>query len=427
MSATMVGLAHPGTRRRPSIRAFTLLELLLAIAIVAVLLCLLAPTIGQAWEVAIDVQCKHNLGQLHKALHMGREVAFPSPLYWVGFVESIGCAESLICPKGDTSRPEAVLPPPPPRNPFPGVRDDDASLPPPPDTSCPEQDVEPIRAPGSVMIGSKGALESNTLIRVFCEQKDYALPANVGTNISGPGYYDSVGSMTGGSVGAGTRVNSYFLHFDPAGSEGAQVSGRMNFNGDILGIICLDAQLDASDSVLGNPGTLYPTGHKARGFEPGQEIVSVSDDRRTLTIHRFWSSSVGEQVRVLVGAKAKDVPGAPGTGGRSAGAGAYWAWDADTEGDVGGPTSYAMNAMATACDAWPGQVLLVEFRRTIADLGSGRQADLRNLLDNLAPRHDGRVNVLFVDGSVDGLTPQELMSDPGGSPWIGRYGWRESP
>jgi prepilin-type processing-associated H-X9-DG protein/prepilin-type N-terminal cleavage/methylation domain-containing protein len=424
MSATKAGRTRHRTRRNPSIRAFTLLELIVTIAIIAVLVSLLGAVIGGGWEVAIDVQCKHHLSQLHKAFYMGRDVAFPSPLYWVGFIESVGCAEVLICPKGDTSKPDPAAPKP--RNPYPDVVDDDTPLPPlPPGDSISEQDVEPMRPPASVVFN---ALESSTAIREFSEQKNFVLPSTVRTNINAPGYYDSFAKMTGGSIGAGTRVNCYFLHFDPVGSTNSTASGRMNFTGEILGVICRDAELDATDSVLGNPGTKYPTGQKSRGFESGAEIVSISSDSRTLTIHRFQSTFPGEQVRVIVRAKADDDPKAGASGGSgAAGPASSWAWDDNSEYDVGGPTSYAMNTRALPSDAWPGQVLLVEYRRTIVDLildGSSAQEALRL---NLAPRHSGRVNALFVDGHVDGLTPEELMPNASGQPWIGSHGDAHAP
>ena len=402
----------------------------MTIAIIAVLVSLLGAVVGQGWEVAIDVQCKHNLNQLYQALHLGRDVTYPSPLYWVGFIESVGCAESLICPKGDTSRPDPAAPKP--VNPYASVvqnDNDDAPLPPlPPDESCPEQDIEPIRPPASVKLGAQGALESSTVIREFTEQKDFVLPSAVRTNISGPGYYNSPATMTGGTIAAGTHVNCYFLHFDPVGSGGAQVMGRMNFNGDILGIICRDAELDGSDAVLGNPGTKYPTGTSSRGFEANQEVVTVSNDRRTLTINRFYSSTVGEQMRVIVAAKAKNDPAQGWVGGGgSGGSVGYGAWDSDSEYDVGGPTSYAMNTRATPSDAWPGQVLLVEYRRTIADLILNGTSVRDALSVNLAPRHSGRVNTLFVDGRVEGLTPEELMPDVAGQPWVGGHGDRQTP
>ena len=425
MLATKIGATQPFVRRSPSVRAFTLLELLMVVAIIGVLAALLGAALGWGWEVAIDVQCKRNLSQLHQAFHMGRDVAFPSPLYWVGFIESVGCAEVLICPKGDTSRPDPAAPKP--RNPYPDVFDDDTPLPPlPADDLVSGQDVEPIRPPTSVVFG---ALESSTMIREFSERKNYVLPSGVKTNISGPGFYDSFAKMTGGSVSGGTRVNCYFLHFDPVGSIPSTASGRMNFNGEILGVICRDEELDTTDSILGNPGTRYPTGQKSRGFESGAEIVSISSDRRTLAIQRFQSSFPGEQVRVIVRAKAEDdsKAGVSGSSSGAAGPGGSWAWDDDAGYDVGGPTSYAMNTRALPSDAWPGQVLLVEYRRTIVDLILDGWSAQEALRVSLAPRHNGRVNTLFVDGHVEGLTPGELMPDASGQPWIGSHGDAQAP
>ena len=53
------------TRSRP--RAFTLVELMIAIAIIAILVALLIPTFGSAWQVAKMTQCQTNLAALFKA------------------------------------------------------------------------------------------------------------------------------------------------------------------------------------------------------------------------------------------------------------------------------------------------------------------------------------------------------------------------
>ena len=395
----------------PASPAFTLMELLIVIAIIAVLLAMLMGGVQLAWECAYDVQCKTNLNRLYQALHMGRDSVLPDPRYWVGFIETMGAQQALLCPCGDSHLPDLVEEPLP--TPLAGdPTDDDAVLPPPDDSSLPDQNVVLIDPPASVLIGANGALESNTLIRAFPERDNYALPATVKVNITAPGYFDSYAKMTGGSVGAGQRVTCYFVHFDPVGCDPSTSSGSMTFSGDILGIICRDSELNASDGVLGHPGTEYPTGTGSRGLESGQDIVTLSQDRRTVIINRFYSTTVGEQMRIIVECKKEEQP--------EHGWGADGGWELEPRFNVGGPTSYGMNNQVTSAGLWPGQILLVEYRRTLVDVdGQGLDDKLDDLL---APRHWGKVNVLFGDGEVRGMFPAELLPTFASNPWKARVG-----
>jgi len=420
---------HASTRRcalraaGPARPAFTLMELLIVVAIIGVLLAMLLGGVQLAWECAYDVQCKTNLNRLYQALHMGRDSVLPDPRYWVGFIETMGAQPALLCPSGDSHLPDPVevmkkrLP-----TPISGDwTDDDAVLPPPDDSSLPDQNLVLMDPPASVVIGTNGALESSTMIRAFRERDDYALPSSVRVNITAPGYFDSHAKMTGGSVGDGQRVNCYFVHFDPAGSSAATSSGSMTFPGDILGIICRDSELDASDAVLGYPGTKYPTGKASRGFESGQDIVSLSSDRRTVIINRFYSTTVGEQMRVIVECKKKeeDKPYASNAPSEQ-GWGSDGGWELEPRFSVGGPTSYGMNGQVSSAGLWSGQVLLVEYRRALVDIdGQGLDDKLGDLL---APRHQGKVNVLFGDGEVRDMLPAELLPTSGSNPWKAKTG-----
>jgi prepilin-type N-terminal cleavage/methylation domain-containing protein/prepilin-type processing-associated H-X9-DG protein len=58
-----------GTMVRAWKSAFTLLELLIAIAAIAILLAILLPALGRARGSAWQVQCLNNLNQLGKAIH----------------------------------------------------------------------------------------------------------------------------------------------------------------------------------------------------------------------------------------------------------------------------------------------------------------------------------------------------------------------
>jgi hypothetical protein len=158
-------------------------------------------------------------------------------------------------------------------------------------------------APASVQ---PGVLESNGEIKVFQEQSNSALLSSVGVDISAPGTYGPLPSLVNGiptltpsTLAAGTVVHSYFLHFDPVGAPGTEltIQGSITFDTDILGIVIFTNPLISSDAGLGVPGTLYSTGAQ-RGLEEG-DVVSLSADRRTLTVQLHALSSTVDQLRVI--------------------------------------------------------------------------------------------------------------------------------
>jgi hypothetical protein len=114
-------------------------------------------------------------------------------------------------------------------------------------------------------------------------------------DISKPGTYtnaqnDTSVVLTPDSIGSGTHVDSFIMHFAPPQIDQA-VTGTMSFNAPVLGVVALFPTLDASDSIVGNPQAVYPTGDSARamfdsGFEP--DIITLSSDRRSI----FFQTSV---------------------------------------------------------------------------------------------------------------------------------------
>jgi hypothetical protein len=154
---------------------------------------------------------------------------------------------------------------------------------------------------------TNGALTSNTVVRVFAEQLGLTLGSDLTVNITTPGTY--TGSLTPGAILAGTVVDSYFLHADPASSSTTAYSGSVTFDTDVLGLIVLDNRLDNTDAVLGRPGTLYPTGFNGRGLELGstQDQITLSADRRTVSFS--WHAAVAmDSVRVVTAATSAAVP-----------------------------------------------------------------------------------------------------------------------
>jgi PEP-CTERM motif len=118
---------------------------------------------------------------------------------------------------------------------------------------------------------------------VFAEQSIVlSLPLLV--DISAPGAYNSVASLTPGTIAAGTDVSSFYLHsFNSATSAGTVYSGSITFSTPILGVEALTSSLTATNSILGSPSTIYFTSNNAQGFEFGTQIDSLTISGNTLS------------------------------------------------------------------------------------------------------------------------------------------------
>lgn len=173
-----------------------------------------------------------------------------------------------------------------------------------------------IAAPPSV---APGALESNTQIFAFDERQSVTLKSPLAVDVTQPGRVHSDSDLTPGTIPAGTRVSSHFLHADPVGSPAPQGSpvwnGTATFDNTIVGIVVLDSTLDNSDG-LGAVGTIYPTGYATRGLEFNGTVYDfvLSNDMKTITVG--FAAHLLDEVRVITAA-----PPAPGGGGRTPG---FW-------------------------------------------------------------------------------------------------------
>lgn len=160
-----------------------------------------------------------------------------------------------------------------------------------------------VPAPSTVM---PEQYTSNTEIRVFDEQQGVTLPA-------GGLFVDQTTDALGSSavIPAGTVVNSHFIHFDNVGtSTGYRGLGNVTFDGTIIGVITQDSKLFASHSLLGAPGTTYPTSGENYGLEQGtggvgdyplkdwklQDIIWIKGDTIVLDLQVF---NVLDQLRVI--------------------------------------------------------------------------------------------------------------------------------
>lgn len=158
--------------------------------------------------------------------------------------------------------------------------------------------IVPISPPASVV---PGALEDASNIHLFQEQADYTLPVALGVDVSAAGLYFPGSALSAGSIPAGTRVASYMLHADPPGTTLTQYTGSWTSPRPILGIILSDSLLDASDAVVGNGGTSYPTGLAYRGLDFSIQVypdfLFFNGSQLVATV--FRTARVIDQVRII--------------------------------------------------------------------------------------------------------------------------------
>jgi prepilin-type processing-associated H-X9-DG protein len=198
----------------------------------------------------------------------------------------------------------------------------------------------------------------------------------VSVDLSAAGTMMSSGTMSGGSVPAGTPVDVWLLHYDPPGPNGTQSNARITFAGKILGVIVLTQKLRQTDPALGAPGTSYDQNAGARGMEPGAEILTISQDMRTLTTDRLVVTGCMEEARII------------------------------TEPGGVGMSSYGANGRLHRFTGDSHRILLVEYNKIVADVVGAGASDVWT--EQIAPRHGGTLNVLFGDGRVEARTPRSI-------------------
>ncbi len=226
-------------------------------------------------------------------------------------------------------------------------------------------------------------------------------------NATAPGFHYPGHLNTPGTIPAGTCVDCYLLHCDPANNN-YYYGGTLSFASPILGVIRAgwdpDAggdRLDPSDQPCGFPGTSY-SNDEMRGFDPwaGGSWASGLGDNFTLSpdMHAiYFSNGVGDSIdelRILTAPQSNL--------------------------SQGYPSSYGINgAVSSFSYDDTRQILLLDYNVLVADFvpSSGPAADPSatgsgNWTLEVAARHPGNTaNVLYGDGHVetatlDGIDPR---------------------
>lgn len=179
----------------------------------------------------------------------------------------------------------------------------------------PFTNAELVTAPASLQ---PGALESSTVVRVINESS-VRLSATLATSTMTNGV-----EVAGPTLAINTCVQSHLLHFDPAGTATARVTGSANFSQPIIGLLPFNlgallpigGALDNTDGPIvrfGVPGTTYPTaGTATRGLDL---LPLINGDRLSFTgttVNFTMGADAFDEVRVLTGCDPSPVvPEAP--------------------------------------------------------------------------------------------------------------------
>jgi hypothetical protein len=157
--------------------------------------------------------------------------------------------------------------------------------------------VQQIAQPGDARLN---VLTSTTIVYAWNEAQNFTLDRNVKIDAQAPGLYDQAGDLINGVLNQGTVVNSHYVHFDTPGSTGGSARGRVQFDGQILGVIVRNAagtrHLDQSD-FLGAP-TLFSQNVNARGLEFNTDAFRIVIAGDAIEFE-FDISSPGDYMRII--------------------------------------------------------------------------------------------------------------------------------
>lgn len=163
-----------------------------------------------------------------------------------------------------------------------------------------------IAPPTSAVLGS---LPANPFSFCWTEQTGVALP-NLLVNTVGGGSFG--GPAANGPISINGTFDSHFIHVDPLANFG-NPSGTIWFTSNIVAVIYEGVFLDITDSSLGSPGTIYPTGDPLRSHSAalGPSQYTVVANTISLNLWAYGSATwPNRMVQMRVITEAVPAPGA---------------------------------------------------------------------------------------------------------------------
>ena len=145
--------------------------------------------------------------------------------------------------------------------------------------------------------------ESDSEVRVWSEWSgELGAPLSLGH--VRPGVVKLQEQLVGGTVGAGTEVQSFMIRLDPIGAGPVALSGHVVFSTRIFGVY-IGSQLNPTDSILGRAGVSYNK-NSFRGMELEPASASLDQFEISTDRHRIdFVMDVGEwtdDIRVVTAA-----------------------------------------------------------------------------------------------------------------------------
>ncbi|MCX5677419.1 MAG: prepilin-type N-terminal cleavage/methylation domain-containing protein [Planctomycetota bacterium] len=383
-------------------RAFTLVELMIVVAIIGVLVALLVPGLGRMGSVADQMRCAENLHRLWQAISLRtadevlqprkrslRATAWPSQL--LPYLES--GAEFMVCPLGGESLSDSGASAASEENTWGGGtaggtaggnvsgggNDWPASY-------AQLTDLAQVKVVGSATYYVE--LEPGQWVVKFSDEQYNACSAD--NNLNDSSHADQLRGHWDCTYRPGANPHAYWLcveHGDDDDFKDAMIHVTEQKDGSF--------SLDISSGVTGQRYSLVSK-------PEGVELVVIA------------SHSQGLHVTL----KPTDEPEPAATGGGGGGESLQYLVERQDDSIANSvvSTSYAMNAYYTQMARKGGKILLMDYTKYLAyvnDYWNDENMDPQQTGIPLFARNSGRMNVLYADGSVVAEEPKDIdPADP---------------